>query len=99
MRTLEAGRSVLGQDGLDRDDVEGVIDEEKWLRNWSASMCELSGLEPGTRAFEECQRSMQERVVAGAPEEIVAEPGCFACRGRTPLLARARRFGQRLANE
>lgn len=45
-------------------DPESLGIAQKWIRNWTASMCEQTGLQPGTSEFHNCQKAMQQRAAS-----------------------------------
>lgn len=81
---------LLGQDGMDGRELEEIIDEEKWLDNWSSGVCELMGVRPDDPEWDACKRNVADSVlgsesVLGSMREVASSTssgsseGCLAC--------------------
>lgn len=87
----------LGQLEVDQQELERVIDENKWLDNWTEAMCDLAGEEPGSPGWERCRMRMAQRAVGGAPAGRRSPGSCRPCeQGPSRLLQLAREVGRQV---
>jgi hypothetical protein len=52
---------------------------DRWMKEWSAGVCEFQGLEPGTTAFERCRVKQVEKVLS-SPARASAIRGAATAR-------------------
>lgn len=54
---------------LSQQSTEGIIDEDKWLRNWTQSMCEMAGECPGG-GCESCRERFARRAASSPTTQV-----------------------------